>query len=235
LKLKSLKGAKKKPIPQYKKIDDRRLVVFDLDRTLISINSGSHYLKILYKNKVLPFSIFAKALLLRLKFKVTSMTVERLHHLALDGMLKGLLLEDLEKHTDALLDQIVPHLLYLPAYHELLAARERGDTIVLFSSSADFIVRKFAAHFQIGRWESTVYGIDKDNRICKIAKLMVGTEKERCLLALQQELGIPKSQVVVYSDSHDDLPLLLQAGEAVAVNPDRKLTKMARLHQWRVI
>jgi phosphoserine phosphatase len=150
-------------------------------------------------------------------------------------MMKGLSLTDMEQHVDTLVDELIPDYLYLPAYNELLAARERGDTIVLFSSSADFIVRKFAAYFKIDLWESTVYGVDKDHRICKIAKLMIGLQKEKCLLALQKELGIPKSRVVVYTDSHDDIPLLLQAGEAVAVNPDRKLAKLARLQNWRVI
>jgi phosphoserine phosphatase len=41
--------------------------------------------------------------------------------------------------------------------------------------------------------------------------------------------------MVVYIDSHDDIPLLLEAGEAVAVNPDRKLAKMAKLNKWRII
>jgi putative phosphoserine phosphatase/1-acylglycerol-3-phosphate O-acyltransferase len=213
----------------------KKLVVFDLDRTLISVNSGSRYLKILYKQKVLPFSAFIRAMILRFRFKFTSMSVEKLHYLALDQMMKGLSLTDMEQHVDTLVDELIPDYLYLPAYNELLAARERGDTIVLFSSSADFIVRKFAAYFKIDLWESTVYGVDKDHRICKIAKLMIGLQKEKCLLALQKELGIPKSRVVVYTDSHDDIPLLLQAGEAVAVNPDRKLAKLARLQNWRVI
>jgi len=103
------------------------------------------------------------------------------------------------------------------------------------SSSPDFIVKKFAAYFKIDRWEATSYDVDKENRLCKIAKLVVGTQKERCLLELQQELGIPKNEVIVYTDSDDDIPLLLQAGEAIAVNPNRKLKKAALLHNWRII
>jgi putative phosphoserine phosphatase / 1-acylglycerol-3-phosphate O-acyltransferase len=64
---------------------------------------------------------------------------------------------------------------------------------------------------------------------------MVGTQKEKCLLEYQKLLGISKSEVVVYSDSHDDIPLLLQAGHPIAVNPDKKLAKFAQLNQWRII
>jgi len=176
-----------------------------------------------------------RAFFLRLRFQFTSMSVEELHHRAFDTILKGLSLEALVKDVDILVAQIVPSLLYPPVYNELVAAQKRGDTVVLMSSSPDFIVKKFAAYFKIDRWEATSYDVDKENRLCKIAKLVVGTQKERCLLELQQELGIPKNEVIVYTDSDDDIPLLLQAGEAIAVNPNRKLKKAALLHNWRII
>ncbi len=163
------------------------------------------------------------------------MSIEELHYRAFDTLLKGLSMEALQKDVDILLAQLLPGSLYAPAYNELKAAQKRGDYVALMSSSPDFLVKNFAAYFNIDWWEATVYDVDKENCLCKIAKLMVGTQKERCLLELQQELGIPKSQVVVYTDSNDDIPLLLQAGEAVAVNPNKKLRKAAEFHHWRII
>lgn len=213
----------------------KKLVVFDLDETLITTNSSYCFLKILYRTKVISLSRFLRAIFLRFRFYLTHMTIEELHHRAFATLLKGLSMGALEKDVDILLDQLIPSSLYAPAYNELLAAQERGDYIALMSSSPDFLVKKFAAYFKIDIWEATVYDIDKENCLCKIAKLMVGTQKERCLLRLQKELGIPKSQVVVYTDSHDDIPLLMQAGEAVAVKPDKKLRKAAEVHHWRII
>jgi phosphoserine phosphatase len=163
------------------------------------------------------------------------MSIEELHHRAFNTLLKGLSLQALENNADILLAQLVPSSLYPPAFNEWTAAQKRGDYIALMSSSPDFLVKKFAVYFKIDCWEATVYDVDKENCLCKIAKLVVGTQKERCLLELQQELGIPKSQVVVYTDSDDDIPLLLQAGEAVAVNPNKKLRKIAELYRWRII
>jgi phosphoserine phosphatase len=210
-------------------------LVFDLDYTLLSVNTSYCYLKALYKKKVLSLPLLIKGVFIRLGYYVTPMSLERLHHLVFETMLKGFSLDVLEQHVDALVKELLPKYLYLPAYQELKAGQERGDYTVLFSSSPDFLVSRFAAYFGVDAWESTVYGVDKEHRLCKIAKLVVGTEKERFLLELQKKLDIPKERVVVYSDSHDDIPLLLQAGEAVAVNPDRRLAKMAKLHQWRVI
>ena len=97
------------------------------------------------------------------------------------------------------------------------------------------MVKKFAVYFKIDRWEATSYHIDKENRLCKIAKLVAGSEKARYLLELQQELRIHKNDVVVNTDSDDDIPLLMKAGQAVAVNPNKKLKKAAKLHRWRVM
>jgi phosphoserine phosphatase len=215
--------------------EKRKLIVFDLDHTLLSVNTSYCYVKTLYHRGVLSLSVLLRAALIKCRFYSTSMTLERLHHVVFNRMLKGFSLEALENNLDTFLEKLLPSALYIPAYEELTAAQKRGDYTVLLSSSPDFLVRKFAAYFGMDVWEATSYGVDKERCLCKIAKLMVGTQKERCLLEIQKRLGIPKKQVVVYTDSHDDLPLLMQAGEAVAVNPDRKLAKVAKQLKWRII
>ena len=218
-----------------KSLKTRKLLIFDLDYTLVSVNTSYSYLKVLYRKKILPISTLIKGVFIRLAYYMTPMSLERLHHLVFATMLKGFSLDLLEKNADELVEELVPQSIYQPAYQELKSGKEKGDYIVIFSSSPDFLVSRFAKYFGADFWESTVYGADKDRSLCKIAKLVVGTEKERFLLDLQKKLEIPKGDVVVYSDSHDDIPLLMQAGEAVAVNPDRKLKKVAKQHRWRVI
>jgi HAD superfamily phosphoserine phosphatase-like hydrolase len=210
----------------------KKLVVFDLDHTLISTNSSYCYLKTLYQRGALSISVLLRAALLKCRFYATSMTLERLHHVVFDRMLRGFSLESLEKHIDVLVDKLLPGALYLPAYLELMDAQKRGDYVALISSSPDFLVRRFASYES---WEGTAYDVDHELRLRNIAKLITGPQKKKSLLRLQERFGIPKKQVVVYTDSHDDIPLLLEAGEAVAVNPDRKLAKFARLHKWRII
>ncbi len=218
-----------------KSLKTRKLLIFDLDYTLVSVNTSYCYLKALYRKKILPMSLLVKGFFIRLAYYITPMSLERLHYLVFDTMLKGFSLDTLEKNVDELLNELVPRYIYQPAYQELKNGKERGDYIVIFSSSPDFLVSRFANYFGADFWDSTVYGVDKDRSLCKIAKLVVGTEKERFLLELQKKLEIPREDVSVYSDSHDDIPILMQAGEAVAVNPDRRLRKVAKEHRWRVI
>jgi HAD superfamily hydrolase (TIGR01490 family) len=213
----------------------RKLVVFDLDHTLMKVNTSYCFAKTLYRQGILTMGVVLRAALIKLRYYTSSLTLEGVHHLVFDRMLKGFSLETLEKNLDDLMHKLLPGQLYLPAYQELAKAQDRGDYTVLLSSSPDFLVRRFANYFGIDAAEGTVYGVDKERCLCKIARLMVGTQKRGCLLALRERLSIPKEDVIVYSDSHDDIPLLMEAGSAVAVNPDRRLAKIAKQHRWRVI
>ncbi len=212
-----------------------RLIVFDLDHTLISVTSSYLYMKSLYQRGLVSLKTVIKALFIKWKFCFSSMSLEELHTLVFDKMLKGFSLEALERHVEEFLRQLLPKAIYQPAFKELREAQKRGDSIILLSSAPDFLVRAFAKYFQISYWDSTVYAVDNKRCLCNIAKLMVGTQKKQRLLEIRKRLGFSKKQTVVYSDSHDDLPLFLQAGHPVAVNPDRRLAKIAKKFSWRVI
>jgi len=218
-----------------KRAKDFRLVIFDLDHTLISVASSYHYVKTLYRKGILSLRQILQAVFIRWKFFLTSMSLEDLHHLVFEKMLKGFSLDDLEAHVEELIRELLPMAIYEPAFRELKIAQKQGDYIVLLSSAPDFLVRAFASYFEIEHWECTVYAVDKRKRLCDIANLMVGSKKMQSFVKLRTQLGISKEQTVVYSDSYDDLPLFLQAGQPIAVNPDRKLAKIARKLHWRVI
>lgn len=176
-----------------------------------------------------------RAFFIRLKYFFTSMSLEELHHQVFNQLLKGFSLASLEAHVEDFIHQLLPTAIYQPAFSELKQAQKRGDHVVLLSSAPDFLVRAFATYFEIPHWDSTVYAVDKKRCLCKISKLMVGSQKKQSLLKIRKQLGISKHQTVVYSDSHDDLPLFFQAGHPVAVNPDRRLAKVAKQFNWRVI
>ncbi len=149
----------------------KKLIIFDLDHTLISTNSSYVYLKTLYQRGALSISVLLRAALLKCRFYATSMTLEKLHHVVFDRMLRGFSLESLEKHIDAFGRKTSSGALYLPAYQELMDAQKRGDYIALISSSPDFLVRRFASYFGIDSWEGTAYDVDHELRLCNICKI----------------------------------------------------------------
>jgi len=55
--------------------------------------------------------------------------------------------------------------------------------------------------------------------------------KARCI----RELGYDLAASTAYSDSHTDLPFLEAVGHPVAVNPDRRLRRIASARGWPVL
>ena len=47
--------------------------------------------------------------------------------------------------------------------------------------------------------------------------------------------GLDLAQCYAYSDSASDLPMLEAVGHPVAVNPDGRLARHARLHGWPIV
>ncbi len=213
----------------------RKLSIFDLDYTLLSVNSSYFYLKKMYSKGDLSLCSLLWAASIKFFVTLIPVRLERLHQLVFDRILKGFSMERLESYADHFIREMISKFLYLPAYQKLTAARDRGDYIMLLSSSPDFIVKRIAACFGIELWEGTVYGLDDRLRLSHIVHIVAGKSKRSSLLKIGKERNIPRERIVAYSDSYDDMPLLMEAGEAVAVNPDRKLKRVARRVGWKII
>jgi len=64
--------------------------------------------------------------------------------------------------------------------------------------------------------------------------LCVGTGKLERARSFATRLGFPLERATFYTDSYTDLPLLDAVGTPVTVNPDPRLTRIARRRGWRV-
>jgi phosphoserine phosphatase len=60
-------------------------------------------------------------------------------------------------------------------------------------------------------------------------------EKRNAVLAWLERTGADPRDCSFYSDSAYDLPLLEAVGRPVAVNPDRRLRRIARARGWEIM
>jgi len=67
------------------------------------------------------------------------------------------------------------------------------------------------------------------------APLIAEEEKVRAMEALCRQYGTEMKQCKAYSDSFSDLPMLEAVGTPAAVNPDRRLKRVAREHGWAIL
>lgn len=209
--------------------------VFDLDRTLISSNSSMDFCLHLVKRKVLAPSTLFYCALYHFRHIYMHLSLVELHQSVFKRFLKGYALDRLEAEVDFFLDSYLQDVLYSPAVCKLQLAQHLGHYTVILSSSPQFLVKKIASRLGVSAAQATEYGVDKEGKLCHIASIMEGSEKAAWVLKMAEQLQIPPAHITAYSDSIWDLPLLLAAGTAVAVCPDKKLKTHALRHTWDVL
>lgn len=111
--------------------------------------------------------------------------------------------------------------------------REQGDTLVIITATNSFVTRPIAEAFGIDNLLATEPEVIDGRYTGKIAgtPCFQGGKVIR-LRAWMQEHGLDMQGSWFYSDSHNDLPLLLEVDNPVVVDGDEQLLSQAREAGW---
>ncbi len=114
--------------------------------------------------------------------------------------------------------------------------KDAGVPVWIASSSVDFLVAPLAdalnsdgivaseLEFRDGKSTGYFGGVPA-----------FGKEKLRRVRALAERLAVDLADCSFYSDSIHDLPLLEAVGKPVAVNPDFRLSRIAKARGWEIV
>lgn len=208
---------------------------FDLDFTLLNANSSYRFGRYLYENKHIPYSSLLYIYGCVIRHSLGILPIHKLHEGAFAWIFKGRSEPLMKEWASDFIMKNLDTLLYLPAIERLKESQAKGHLTVLLSSGPDFLVKKIANFLNIPLCHATQYAVDKDHRFCHISSLLLGRDKAKVLVDLRREHGIPTENTYAYSDSHLDLPFLQAAGQAVGVNPNRRLRALCLQNQWPII
>lgn len=209
--------------------------LFDLDHTLLRVNSSFEFGKFLYCR-----GVFSKSLMLKLA------GIYALHKAGLISIQvvqnKIFKLIFAEKSLDFFLELatiFVHHhldtLLYEPAYRKLKSARDQGEFVAILSASPDFLVNLISQKFEVQFIEASTYSIHPNRKFSHISRFLVGRDKAAYSALCSQRLGISQQNISAYSDCISDLPMLEAAGKPIAVRPGKKLNTICKNRGWEVI
>lgn len=212
-----------------------RISVFDLDLTLVTCNSSFWFCQHLRSKKVISSSAFLKAFWFRLRHDFTSTTLKQLHRDIFECLLRGLSIAVMEKHIETFIHNCILANLYFPVFQELRLAQHCGSHTIIMSSSPAFLVSRVAQILGVDEWVATEYHLDNAQRLIDVKSFLDGEAKAKALQAIVEKKRVGLDQVVAYSDSYHDLPLLCLAGVPVAVNPDAKLQAHSLENKWQIL
>lgn len=213
----------------------RSISAFDLDHTLLSVNSGYCFGRFLCRKKRLPFSSLLFIIGCCLRHSIGVLSIVQLHESAFKRLFLGRSLPLIKQWAEEFIHEHLDKFLHLDAIEVLNKAQESGHLTAILSSSPDFIVEPIAKRLNVSFWEATRYAVDSNQIFCGIHKILLGEDKAICLNKLASENDIEKNETSAYSDSHLDLPFLLAAGKAYGVNPNRQLRKICLKNNWEII
>lgn len=207
---------------------------FDLDYTLLNASSGLIYIKETLKRRRVPlWFIGYLAVNHRLgRFDFGETHARLMTHVGRAGFTKtGRFFE--QWVTPRVLRHLTERGLAKIRWHQA-----QGHRVVIISASIEEIVKPVAVHLGLGNdYLCTRLAVENDRYLGRlVGPECYGAGKvhwARQWLA-ENKLDFPQAIGYVYSDSSSDLPLFELAAHPVAVNPSRKLAKIAAARGWAI-
>jgi HAD superfamily hydrolase (TIGR01490 family) len=214
-----------------------RLILFDLDNTLLAGDSDFEWAQFLIEQGVLDREVYeARNEEFYEQYKAGTLDI----HEFLDFQLKPLSRHArsvLERwHRDFMARKILP---IIRESARTLVARHSGDLRVVITATNRFVTAPIACEFGIENLIAT----EPEERDGEFTGRVVGTPcfREGKVIRLEQWLARrgrclgDYGESWFYSDSLNDLPLLTRVTHPVAVDPDDTLRAHAERHGWPVI
>jgi HAD superfamily hydrolase (TIGR01490 family) len=208
---------------------------FDLDKTLLSINSGSVLVREAYKRGLMSTSDLLNAIYLSWLYKFnlrdTSIIVS-----GMGKWLKGMTLDDMEALSEHIVNKQLVEAIRPEIFPEIRFHRENNAEVVILSSAIVQICKPLGSY------------IGADNIVCTVMEVADGVftglpenkfcfedEKRIRLIQYCEMRNYSLSKAFYYGDSISDLPALKVVGHPICVRPDRRLSRISRENGWRIL
>ena len=211
------------------------IAFFDLDLTLLSVNSATPWIKSEYKLGYVSLWQVIKAAywLTRYHFGASSMEG------ALRSAIKSLRGQDAQAFQDRMtkfFNEQVKHKVRPGALKQIAEHKSQGHLCYLCTNATDMLAQLFVDELQLDGMICNGFAVEqgKFNGEPK-GVLCFGSGKLILAKRLIQNSSISLTQCYFYTDSYSDLPLLAQVGQPVVVHPDQKLRKEAQKRTWPIV
>jgi HAD superfamily hydrolase (TIGR01490 family) len=213
-----------------------RLAIFDLDNTLIAGDSDHSWGEFLVQKNLVNAAVYAEANdRFYQQYKAATLDIQEYLAFSL-APLTGYTLDELAAfHQEFMRDYVKP--MMLPKAQALLKKhRDQGDYLLIITATNSFVTHPIAAYLGV----DDILASDAEIRDGRYTGKGTGTPcfQGGKVIRLQEWLkvkGFNLDDAYFYSDSINDLPLLEQVPNPVAVDADERLSRIAQERGWKII
>ena len=210
---------------------------FDLDRTLISTSVSLAFGRPLRRAGLLSRRALVRGVWTTVVYTTRGAGHERMEGLRtqVSALTVGWEAERLRAVVAEHVERVLPPLVYPEAAALLQAHRDRGDLVVVVSSSGSELVEPVARLLGADLAVATRMVEVEGRYTGEIDYYAYGETKADAVRELAATRGLDLAGSSAYSDSVTDLPMLAAVGHPTAVNPDRALRRHAVAQGWPVL
>jgi len=207
---------------------------FDMDKTLISENSGSLFMKYRYQRGEIDGLELLKGIGAYLQYKLGVLDIRNWTKNMM-VQFRGRSEEELQKEALQWFDEMVVDTLYPEAEQLVREHRAAGHVVAIVSGATKFVVRPLAARLGIEHMLYTRLEVEGGLFTGRVIEpICFGEGKIYWLQQFIEEHEVDLARSWFYSDSITDRSLFDLVGHPVTVNPDPLLYREALRRRWPV-
>ncbi len=207
---------------------------FDVDRTLVSCNTGRLFLRDLRRRGEISFFRALRALGWMAKYHLSLIDLQWVAARVASQM-AGWVERDFEERCRRWVENDVLPLIVPGAHGRIARHRADGHVLAILSSSPTYVTRPIGEALGIEEVISTRFEVTEGlftGRL--VGPACVGPGKVHWAEDLGTRRQIELAESWFYTDSYTDLPMLERVGNQVVVNPDPRLKRTAKRRGWPV-
>jgi HAD superfamily hydrolase (TIGR01490 family) len=206
---------------------------FDLDRTLLRRSSALALAPTFRAQKLISRRQLARAAAWQLMFMLRGASADTVRRAAEEGLLvlRGYSPKEMQALVVEAMERVLKPLVYAESLDLVELHRSRDEPVYIVSATLQEIVQVIADDLGFDGALGTICEVENGKYTGRATRPLHAENKARCI----QGLGYDLAASTAYSDSHTDLPFLEAVGHPVAVNPDRRLRRIASQRGWPVL
>lgn len=215
----------------------RGAAFFDLDRTLISRATPLALASSFRRRRLVRRRDLVRAALWQLIFLIRGVGEREMRRAAEDGMLllRGVPVAAVDDLLAEAMERVLRPLVYRESLELARTHHGRDEPVYVVSASLQQIVERVADDLGLDGAVGSTCEVESGVYTGRSLRPCYGSLKADAVREIAARDSIDLAQSTAYSDSHTDVAFLETVGHPTAVNPDKKLCKIARERGWPVL